>query len=64
MQPDKKPPVDLEVKVLTTGFWPTYPPSELTLPVDMATCVSAFQQFYASSHNYRKLSWLHTLVRC
>jgi Cullin family len=63
VQPDRKLEADLDVKVLTTGFWPTYPAVPLTLPAEMAEAMSTFQQFYADSTKYRKLVWLQTLVR-
>ena len=55
--------VDLEVKVLTTGFWPTYTAAELSLPAEMAACVSSFQTFYSETTKNRKLLWVHNLVR-
>ena len=55
--------VDLEVKVLTTGFWPTYTAAELSLPAEMAACVSSFQTFYSDTTKNRKLLWVHNLVR-
>lgn len=54
---------DLDVKVLTTGFWPSYKSAEqLALPRQMVECVEAFQKFYTDTTKHRNLSWIHNLV--
>lgn len=54
---------DLDVKVLTTGFWPSYPAPNMVLPQEMEKCVGAFQKFYGETTKNRKLNWMHSLVR-
>lgn len=56
-------PAELDVKVLTTGFWPTHSSPKLVLPEDMAKCVKAFEDFYSSSTKHRNITWMHNLVR-
>lgn len=54
---------DLDVKVLTTGFWPSYKTAEqLALPRQMVDCVEAFQKFYTETTKHRNLTWIHNLV--
>jgi cullin 1 len=53
---------DLDVKVLTTGFWPTYKSADLELPAEMIACVEAFQKFYSATTKHRNLTWIHNLV--
>ena len=61
---DKKPPIDLQVTVLTTGFWPTYPFVELNLPEEMIQGVDVFKQFYETKTQNRKLTWIYSLGTC
>lgn len=54
---------DLDVKVLTTGFWPSYKSAEqLALPRQMVDCIDAFQKFYTDTTKHRNLTWIHNLV--
>ena len=49
--------VDIQVDVLTTGYWPSQnvPPCTLPGPVDEA--IERFSEFYLEKHTGRKLSW-------
>jgi len=49
--------IELNVQVLTTGFWPTQVATECLLPDDVQQCCKVFEQFYLSSHNGRRLTW-------
>jgi len=49
--------LDLHVQVLTTGSWPTQPPSKCVLPPQLETCCAAFQTYYLANHSGRKLTW-------
>jgi cullin 1 len=60
---DQKLSTDLDVKVLTTGFWPSYKSADLELPAEMVACVEAFQKFYSETTKHRNLTWIHNLVR-
>lgn len=54
-------PLDLHVAILTSGFWPQYTNSSLSLPSSMKACIKTFQQFYSPRHNERKLSFQRNL---
>lgn len=43
---EKKLKIDLNVTVLTTGFWPTYKVMDLALPQEMVDGVEMYKQFY------------------
>ncbi|XP_062208429.1 cullin-1-like [Phragmites australis] len=62
--PGSKPQVDLNVIVLTTGYWPTYKSTDINLPSEMVKCVEVFKQFYHSSKKHRKLTWVYSLGSC
>ncbi|WOG83765.1 hypothetical protein DCAR_0102943 [Daucus carota subsp. sativus] len=58
------PGIDLNVTVLTTGFWPTYKSSDLNLPPEMVKCVEVFKTFYETNTKKRKLTWNYSLGNC
>ncbi|KAL3351531.1 hypothetical protein AABB24_019887, partial [Solanum stoloniferum] len=58
------PGIDLTVRVLTTGFWPSYKSSDLSLPVEMVKCVEVFKEFYQTKTKHRKLTWIYSLDTC
>lgn len=49
--------VDLNVYVLTTGFWPTQSAAKCNLPPEMIKCCEVFKKYYLSNHNGRRLTW-------
>lgn len=49
--------IELNVHVLTTGFWPTQSTSKCNLPPDLLKCTEIFQKYYLSNHNGRRLTW-------
>lgn len=53
------------VSVLTTSYWPLEHSSLLTvsLPTSLSVAPHAYQQFYASRHTGRKLTWLSSQVK-
>lgn len=57
-------PIDLTVNVLTMGYWPTYQPFEVKLPEPLLRHQMAFQIFYTTKHNGRKLQWQPNLDHC
>ncbi|KAJ3048521.1 Cullin-4 [Rhizophlyctis rosea] len=57
-------PVDLNVNVLTAGYWPTYPPAEVIMPMELAKAQDVFREFYLQKHNGRRLTWQHSLGQC
>merc|ERR1711904_416787 len=62
--PEKKPPIDLTVNVLTTGFWPSYPVNKLSVPEPMAKGIEIFKEFYDLRTKHRRLTWVFTLGTC
>ncbi len=49
--------VDLEVKVLTSGFWPTPPVPQCNFPAKLSELAERFKMFYLENHSGRKLTW-------
>ena len=58
------PPPELRVTVLTAGYWPTYPPSELNLPREFDAYQRAFAEYYGTKHGGRRLAWQNALGHC
>lgn len=56
--------VDLSVRVLTTGFWPTATTnSPCILPQIVSDAFAVFQKFYLSQYSGRQLTLQPHLVR-
>jgi cullin 3 len=49
--------VDLNVNVLTTGYWPTQASTSCNMPPEILNCCEVFKTFYLSNHNGRRLQW-------
>eukprot|EP01089_Gocevia_fonbrunei_P004190 TRINITY_DN14204_c0_g1_i1.p1 TRINITY_DN14204_c0_g1~~TRINITY_DN14204_c0_g1_i1.p1 ORF type:complete len:116 (-),score=26.85 TRINITY_DN14204_c0_g1_i1:91-438(-) len=49
--------VDMNVHVLTTGFWPTQSASKCNLPPEIISCCETFKKFYLNNHNGRRITW-------
>lgn len=62
----KKPAGESEiaVHVLTTGYWPAYPPAPLKLPNELLEHQESFEKFYLSKHQGRRLTWQNSLAHC
>ncbi|ORX45430.1 cullin-4-like protein [Piromyces finnis] len=56
--------VSLNVNVLTSGFWPSYPQSTYNMPQELLECQNAFSDFYLKSHSGRVLQWQNSLGFC
>ncbi|KAK9764784.1 hypothetical protein K7432_007437 [Basidiobolus ranarum] len=56
--------IELNVSVLTQGYWPNYPPCEIILPEQMGKYQEVFKTFYLSKHHGRRLMWQHSLGHC
>ena len=56
--------IDLSVNVLSMGNWPTYAPSKVRVPADMARALERFRAFYVGKHAGRALTWQHSLDSC
>mmetsp|Transcript_54946 Transcript_54946/g.112192 ORF Transcript_54946/g.112192 Transcript_54946/m.112192 type:complete len:775 (+) Transcript_54946:478-2802(+) len=55
---------DIAVHVLTTGYWPAYPPAPLKLPKELLEHQESFEKFYLSKHHGRRLTWQNSLAHC
>ena len=55
------PDVELEVQVLTTGYWPTYGALDVALPPVMHLCTQIFKEYYDTKTSHRRLQWVHRL---
>ncbi|KAL7466447.1 hypothetical protein ACHAXS_006743 [Conticribra weissflogii] len=50
-------PVDVEVSVLTTGYWPSQNVAPCSLPPPVKAAMDRFQKYYLTTYTGRKLSW-------
>lgn len=53
--------VDFNVRVLTTGHWPTYSEDVILLPPQLAACERRFREYYDMKTSQRVLRWVHSL---
>jgi cullin 2 len=55
--------VDFSILVLSTGSWPVSQANLITfsLPQELERSVRLFEEFYNTSYNGRKLTWMHYL---
>jgi len=53
--------IDMNVSVLTTGYWPHYPPLDVNLPTQLAEYQEVFRSFYVSKYSGRRLFWQNSL---
>lgn len=56
--------LDLNVHILTSGFWPSYPLVECNLPEQLSSAQQVFKDFYLSKHSGRRLVWYNSLGSC
>ena len=56
--------VDTEIRILTTGFWPTYPKLAVNLPSELVLQRDKFALFYNAKYQGRRLAWIHAADRC
>ena len=54
-------PIEMNIHVLTTGFWPTYKPSKVRLPNILEDERKIFETFYNKKYSGRKMVWQHSL---
>lgn len=57
-----RPPVDLNVSVISSAAWPTYPDVPVRIPSSIATSIDDFEKFYHNKHTGRRLNWKHQLA--
>merc|ERR1712183_1149124 len=54
---DSGKPIDIEVDVLTNGYWPSQNIPPCILPKQVQDAISRYSKFYLEKHTGRKLSW-------
>ena len=52
-----KKSVDIEVDVLTAGYWPSQNVPSCSLPPEITGAIDRFSKFYLGKHTGRKLQW-------
>jgi cullin-4 len=57
-----KTTLDLQVSVLSSAAWPTYPDVEIKLPQEVAQHIEKYDRHYKHKHSGRKLTWKHALA--
>mmetsp|Transcript_2995 Transcript_2995/g.4280 ORF Transcript_2995/g.4280 Transcript_2995/m.4280 type:complete len:759 (-) Transcript_2995:246-2522(-) len=64
-EPHSANSVEMAVQVLTTGYWPTYPPmAQLKLPSELVYHQERFRKYYTSKYQGRRIEWQHILGQC
>lgn len=56
--------VELNVNILSSAAWPTYPDIPVVIPADVKKAIDDFELHYKSKHSGRKLDWKHALAHC
>jgi cullin 4 len=59
-----KEDVDLQVSILSSAAWPTYPDVQLSLPPEVLQQIEHFDRYYRNKHTGRTLTWKHNLAHC
>lgn len=54
----------LNVNVLSSAAWPSYPDVSVTIPPAISKLHSNFESHYHQKHSGRKLHWKHALAHC
>lgn len=57
-----KTTMDLQVSVLSSAAWPTYPDVDVKLPEEVARHIEKYDRHYKHKHSGRKLVWKHALA--
>jgi len=61
---EKLKEIDMDVYILTTGYWPTYSPIDVKLPQELGDFQEVFKKFYLSKYSGRRLMWQNSLGHC
>ena len=56
--------VDLNVNILSSAAWPSYPDIPVVIPSNIKRSIDDFELHYKSKHSGRKLNWKHALAHC
>lgn len=54
--------MDLQVSVLSSAAWPTYPDISVNLPAEVARHIEKYDRHYKHKHSGRRLTWKHSLA--
>lgn len=57
-----KTTLDLQVSVLSSAAWPTYPDVEVKLPPEVTRHIEKYDMHYKHKHSGRRLAWKHALA--
>jgi cullin-4 len=57
-----KQSMELQVSVLSSAAWPTYPEVDVKLPDEVAMHIEKYDRYYKHKHSGRKLTWKHSLA--
>jgi hypothetical protein len=52
-------PIEFDVKILTLAHWPAYKSFQLSVPIEINTCMEDFAMFYKNhpTNHHRELNW-------
>jgi cullin 4 len=56
--------VEMEVQVLTTGYWPVYPQYAFHLPQILLDPQEHFENYYKNKYQGRRITWQYALGHC
>mmetsp|Transcript_6002 Transcript_6002/g.17169 ORF Transcript_6002/g.17169 Transcript_6002/m.17169 type:complete len:735 (-) Transcript_6002:2064-4268(-) len=56
--------VDMNINIMTAGYWPTYPVVDAKLPAELNEYQQVFKDFYLDKHQGRRLVWHNSLGTC
>ncbi|CAO3631192.1 unnamed protein product [Cunninghamella echinulata] len=56
--------INFNVNVLTYGFWPSYTPIDIVLPLTFQKLQNDFNSFYTNKYQKRRLTWQNGLSIC
>jgi hypothetical protein len=59
-----RPPLDLQVMILSAASWPTFPDTRVILPTDVSKHLQRFEAYYNNKHTGRLLTWKQSLAHC
>ena len=57
-----KTTLDLQVSVLSSAAWPTYPDVDVKLPPEVNKSIEKYDMHYRHKHSGRRLAWKHALA--
>lgn len=56
--------LDLDVNILSSAAWPSYPEVPVRVPANVNEAITAFEEYYKVKHTGRRLTWKHALANC